>query len=173
MTREEWDQLSDKAQWDIKVAMRGPDSNYGEVLKWYTTAVIRGQVRYAFRVGGLYNTDLKLVVVPAGARAREEKSLKPFEKAGAVAWNWHHFTDHIITAARWLNVPRLYVTHDIWHAAMQIGTAKQAGLMILEAGKESASREAPEVVATSWGEMPEVVATSWGVSYPSTDKLYK
>ena len=64
MTREQWDQLSDKGKWDIKVAMRGPDSYYGEVLKWYTTSVIRGQVREIFRVGGLVNADLQLVVLP-------------------------------------------------------------------------------------------------------------
>src|SRR3990167_9321895 len=50
-TKERWDlELNDKGKWDVMVAMRGPDSNYGETLKWFTTSVIRGRCRRAFRV---------------------------------------------------------------------------------------------------------------------------
>lgn len=127
ITKAYWDSLSDKARWDTFVALRGPDTNYGEVLKWFTTSVIRGQVREVFRVGGLVNHDLQLVVlpqegVPSGRRSRAE-------------WNWQHFASHVATAADWLEVPKLRVETQVWHAAMQESSSVAAIKAIQEAAE--------------------------------------
>ena len=128
ITREQWEALSDKARWDVKVALRGPDAYNGEVLKWFTTSVIRGQVREVFRVGGLVNHDLQLVVLPSAELASTYKASK-------TSWNYKHFVEHVGTAADWLGVPKLRIEPSVWHAAMQAGSSKQAIQTILDAAQ--------------------------------------
>ena len=67
MTPEQWKTLPDKARWDITVTLRGPDSRYGETIKWFTSSVIRGQVVEIFNTHGLVNPDLHLVILPIGS----------------------------------------------------------------------------------------------------------
>ena len=121
LTKSEWFSLSEKAQWDIKVALRGPDSCYGETLKWFTTSVIRGQCADVFRVGGLVNPDLKLVVLPYGTPGSKVNSA--FREAGKVSWNYEHFVDHVSSAAVHLGLDRLHIEADLWHSAMQGNSA--------------------------------------------------
>ncbi len=123
ITQEYWDGLSEKAQWDIKVALRGPDSYYGETLKWFTTSVIRGYCKRIFRVGGTVNSDLKLVILPApsGWNPTPVKT----------SWNYKHFVEHVALAAEWLNIPILYIPSDKWHEVMQLDHAAQAAKMVL------------------------------------------
>lgn len=117
MSLEQWSNLSEKAQWDIKVALRGPDSYYGETLKWFTTSVIRGRVRKVFRVGGTVNSDLKLVVVSV---------LPHKEIREKTQWNCHHFMDHIRAAASHMGLPQLFVPEDLWHETMQMSSPIEA-----------------------------------------------
>ena len=133
MTKTQWGALSEKAKWDIKVALRGPDSSYGETLKWFTTSVIRGQMRDIFRVGGLVNHDLSLVIVPGG---RSEKVDRLYSEIEHYAWNYHHFIDHISTAAEHLGVPIMRIEPDLWHKVMSSPRATLAAEEILTAGEE-------------------------------------
>ena len=111
-TKERWEtELNDKGRWDVMVAMRGPDSFYGETLKWFTTSVLRGRVRRVFRVGGSVNPDLKLVILPTSMGLEINKGK---DKRG---WNAHHFIEHIEQAANWLHIPILWIKPDIWHHA--------------------------------------------------------
>jgi len=123
ITQEFWDSLSEKGQWDIKVALRGPDSYYGETLKWFTTSVIRGYCRKIFRVGGTVNKDLKLVILPMGA-LHTKKSKK--------GWNHEHFVEHIQQAADWLKIPVLYIPAELWHEVMSSKKTKDAALTLIE-----------------------------------------
>lgn len=125
----DWDAFGEKAQWDIKVALRGPDSNYGETLKWFTTSVIRGHCSQWFRVGGLVNKDLKLVILPSGSVDEDEK---PAFRT-RTAWNYQHFCDHVMTAANWLGLPTMYIEAAVWHKVMRKESALQAGQAILAA----------------------------------------
>lgn len=128
MTKSQWERASEKAQWDIKVALRGPDSNYGETLKWFTTSVIRGQMQNVFRVGGLVNPDLELVVLPGrGELTPTQKE----ELKGTAAWNCRHFCDHIQTAAAHIGIGLLRIEASVWHKVMRGESALAAGETIL------------------------------------------
>lgn len=131
MTKTGFARLSEKAQWDIKVALRGPDSNYGETLKWFTTSVIRGQMQEVFRVGGLVNDDLKLIVIPGGSTKGEGKVNKIYAEVGPYGWNYSHFLDHVRVAAGYLEVPELRIETDFWHKVMQERSAGEAIKSIL------------------------------------------
>ena len=122
LTPSQWRSLPDKGKWDIQVALRGPDSYYGEALKWYTTGVIRGHVRNVMRVGGTVNTDLRLVVCPLDRTGKKVTD----------SWNAGHFLDHIIAAATWLGLPVLYIPTQRWHEIMQGNHSSTAGKEILE-----------------------------------------
>ena len=147
MTKTQWAGCSEKAQWDIKVAIRGPDSYYGETLKWFTASVIRGQMRDVFRVGGLVNSDLNLVILPTGKWDGHKKS----------EWNYEHFVEHIHTAARHLGVPTLWIEASVWHEAMQGSNVKEAGSAILAA-------------AAAWGEKLAAATNEWDECRPN--RLY-
>lgn len=132
MTKSRWEELCGKGQWDIMVALRGPDSMYGETVKWFTTSVIRGHMRGVFRIGGLINTDLKAIVLPAGDSGSAGAK---FDAAGKYGWNHHHFCEHVATAANWMKIPILTVEADVWHKAMSKGSSLSAAQMILEAAE--------------------------------------
>ena len=117
MNREQWDSLSDKGQWDIKVALRGPDSYFGETLKWFTTAVIRGQMKEVFHVGGSVNSDLKLVILPRSSHYSEEPSTE--SQHGKFSWNSSHFIEHVRQAADWMGIPVLKIPRELWNQTMQ------------------------------------------------------
>ena len=142
LTKAEWDKMSEKAQWDIKVALRGPDSYYGETLKWYTTGVIRGRCRKVFRVGGSVNQDLRAVVLPDNRGGDHT-----YKKAGKMGWNANHFVEHIEAAASWLGLPILYVPHDMWHDTMQMQNRLSAGQAILQAATAKDRDPDPKAVA--------------------------
>lgn len=132
LSKSKWEKLSEKAQWDIKVALRGPDSNYGETVKWFTASVIRGQMSDIFRVGGLVNLDLQLVVLPYGRSDKVDRVFSGLERYG---WNYQHFCDHVRTAAEWLDIPILSVESDLWHKVMQYDGATRAAEEFLDAAE--------------------------------------
>lgn len=120
MTKDKWDQLPPKAQWDIIVALRGPDCHHAETIKWFSTSVIRGVMSgTGMRVGGLINDDLKAVVIPQGFSGIISSEGK---KVGAEAvrwfWNSSHFFTHIIEAAQWINLPVIMVPTKVYVEAI-------------------------------------------------------
>lgn len=131
LTKTAWGEFSPKAQWDCVVALRGPDSNYGETVKWFTTSVIRGKMQGVMRVGGLVNSHLNLVVLPATHWSEEEAG--PSKKS---AWNYHHFCTHVRTAADWLDIPILLAESDVWHKLMRLNSASQAVQALLKVGEQ-------------------------------------
>lgn len=102
-TKEEWAQFDGKKQWDIQVALRGPDCTKPESIKWFSTAVLRGVMQKAMRVGGTVNEDLRLIILP---QAGPHGALK--------CWAWSHFSEHVRIAAHWLEIPVILVPWHTW-----------------------------------------------------------
>ena len=123
MTLTEWNALNDKGQWDIKVALRGPDCpGDSETIKWYSTAVLRGQLTNVFRVGGTINTHLKMIILPTDGDGQE--------------WGAHHWVDHVHTAAYWMRLPTVLVPGPAYWKAVSRGR-KGAGKMFLDSIDEA------------------------------------
>ena len=125
-TRQRWEALSEKERWDIMVALRGPDSHYGETLKWYTTSVIRGQMRGILRVGGTINTHLQMIITPRD-RGTSFKSKPKIDR-----WNCAHFIEHVQLAAHHMGLHDMQISGDLWHEAMCMSSAYEAGKKMLE-----------------------------------------
>ena len=136
MNKERWDHMAGKPQWDIQVALRGPDSYYGEVLKWFTTAVIRGHMRGVIRVGGSINIDLKLVILPKHSSLHAEQ----IERS---KWNAAHFVEHVHLAADHIGIPVMRIPGELWHRVMQYDSLSEAAREILEFVKTK-NKEVPE-----------------------------
>jgi len=98
LTPIEWAMFTPKQQWDVIVALRGPDCKHPEVIKWYGTSVIRGKLRKVMRVGGMINQDLNLIVLP-----------DPLTIASGGLFDGYHFFTHLQEAAEILNIPTAYV----------------------------------------------------------------
>lgn len=112
MNRDQWDALTPKGRWDIIVAQRGPDSKAGDVLKWFTTSVIRSEVGQILRAWGgsaLVNDDLKAIILPAGP---------PTGKKGIDGFDWSHFLEHIHSAATYLGLPIGHVSSELYYEAI-------------------------------------------------------
>lgn len=133
MTKKQWAGLDEKQQWDVIVALRGPDSFYGETLKWFTTSVIRGQMAPIMRVGGLVNEDLKLVILPFGPGPLSDET-------ATTGWNYSHFLQHVQEAASNLELDSLYVPSVLWHKVMRLRSAAKAADELLSAA-ETFARE--------------------------------
>jgi hypothetical protein len=129
MTKEGWKELSPKQQWDIQVALRGPDCPNSEGLKWFTTAVIRGVMQPVMRVGGTINEDLKLIIAPQdwGSSSLTFPHSIPKEVREVIRanlhemalWNSHHFFEHVLTAAGHLEIPIAYVSNEVWREGVK------------------------------------------------------
>lgn len=121
LTREQWDTLTPKQQWDIKVALRGPDCGGSEVIKEFTTAVIRSHVSEVMRVGGQTNPYLGCVVLPYKSSFVSQELATKLKELGVPSilfWNGHHFFEHIEEAAHHLGIPIIKVDKEIWLKAM-------------------------------------------------------
>lgn len=108
ITQEEWDRLSEKAQWDCKVALRGPDLKGSEPMKWFTTSIIRHVMSGVMRVGGTVNADLNFLVLPDGDRSVVPKDSSIFQ------FDLSHFLQHIREAALWLGLPSYSIPPSQW-----------------------------------------------------------
>lgn len=133
MTANDWSRLSNKARWDIMVSLRGPDAHYGDTLKWFTTAVIRGRVSGAIYVGGVVNPDLNLLILPK----------YPFREPSVHIingqyWNVAHFIEHLSEASTWLNIPNLTLPVEFWHKVMKRTSRQKAAVEILSKMRQSA-----------------------------------
>lgn len=142
LTKEGWKELGPKAQWDVQVALRGPDCNNSETIKWFSTAVIRGHVRNVMRTGGTNNTDLHLVIIPEGWQYlplynSEDKELKKTLRAQhpLLFWNASHFLQHVIEAAQWLSIPMGWVESEVWIKGSMLHATEMGKLLILSMKK--------------------------------------
>lgn len=133
MTSEEWDALSPKGKWDSIVALRGPDLVGSDVLKWFTTSIIRHRLSSVMRVGGMVNNKLPFVVLcsegPVG--------ISPRAKA---AFDMSHFYGHIYEASQWLGIPVVSCSPDTWKGIVggvlgNWGSLKQVGAECEEGSK--------------------------------------
>ena len=130
MNKEDWKNLTPKEQWDVVVAMRGPDCHNSEPIKWLTTAVLRSAMKDTIRVGGTINDDLKVVVVPSNwsnyslyadqvkevCKPPSSISGQPLLSMSALFYPGHFF-QHVIEAAQILDVDQLYVDKKVWFKA--------------------------------------------------------
>lgn len=109
ITREAFDKLSVKQQWDIFASMRGPDLANSTAIKFYTTSVLRWMMSKAIRVGGLVNSDLPFVILPSTCEMEwieTTKKARPFDLS--------HFYEHVFESADHLNVPIYTVSSSLW-----------------------------------------------------------
>jgi hypothetical protein len=133
LTKDSWNSLTEKAQWDIKTALRGPDCFNSEYLKFWTTSVIRYTCREAFRVGGSLNQQISFVIVPSG---KYTSPIKP--EHFAFGFNWGHFAEHVRDAAEYLGLPTVQIKPELYlmtlttppklFAGMLSGTKKLNGI---------------------------------------------
>lgn len=117
MTKGAWAELNGKQQWDVMVAMRGPDTNHSELIKWVSTSVIRWAMHSVMRVGGTLNEDLKLIIVPTDPHSLDRDSQA---KVGGVvgAWNSAHFFQHVIEAAYVLGITVCPIPNEVYLAGL-------------------------------------------------------
>ena len=102
---EHWQAISPKQRWDVVTALRGPDlvGSRGTLLKFITSAVIRHTVRAVVKPkgGSALMNSVSVIMLPVGMKAA------PF----AV----DHFLGHIQDAADILDLPRCYVTGEVFN----------------------------------------------------------
>lgn len=138
-----WGRLSGKQQWDILVALRGPDCGNSEIIKWFTTGVIRGEMSPVMRVGGTVNTDLKCVVLP-------EKFQSSYLSPGSgMPWNSGHFFQHVAEAATILGLPLVVVKQEQWDKAMSMGVGNAVGVLVEGVDQEDKSSGVIELIRYS------------------------
>ena len=119
MTKTEWATLNGKQQWDVQVALRGPDCQHSEPIKWLTTSVIRWAMHTVMRVGGTLNDDLKCVVVPSDTHIldrelRQERSRDQL----VLCWSPQHFFNHVVEAAQVCGLPYYIIPNDTYLPAV-------------------------------------------------------
>ena len=125
LSKEFWNNLSEKAQWDIKTALRGPDCFHSEHIKFWTTGVIRYACRDAFRVGGSQNDKISFVLAPSGAlTGMIQPEHIPF------GWNWTHFAQHVRDAAEYMNIPVVMVKSDLYLQAVNTSPSQFANTLL-------------------------------------------
>jgi hypothetical protein len=116
LTKDQWDALPPKAQWDCIVALRGPDLRYSECLKFLTSSVIRYKLSGIMRVGGLINDRLPFVVVVSSFSEKSD-------------FNFVHFIGHIMEAANWLSIPQVSVPSEVMKKIMSGQINRLAGAL--------------------------------------------
>lgn len=118
ITKSTFEALSEKEKWDIFVAMRGPDCQFSETVKYYTTSVLRFWMSKVIRVGGLVNHDLKLILIPKWGIEKYSGTIPGWQK-DHTSWNYDHFFEHVRSAAQALGVPELKIDAATWFDAME------------------------------------------------------
>lgn len=118
MTKTAWAELTPKAQWDIQVAMRGPDCQNSEGIKWLTTGVIRWAMHTVMRVGGSLNEDLKIILVPNDCYTLD-KEIRAKTEDKTLSWSPAHFFQHVIEAAHWLGITAVPIPNEVYLQAVR------------------------------------------------------
>jgi len=131
MTKEKWSALCGKGQWDVLVALRGPDVYYSDTIKWFTTSVIRGAMVGVIRIGGMVNYAFNVVVLPDGSPPGLNALLKNPSIPSMYKPSLEHFLHHVREAAQWLDIPTLTVKAPVWEVAMS-APAQTAARLIVE-----------------------------------------
>lgn len=110
-----WVSLTGKQKWDVMSSMRGPDrrDTAGSILKWLTTSVLRMRMCECFRVGGMLNTCLSVVVLPDRFTSLNPESM----------FDASHFLSHIRDAAHVVGVPILSIDSDLYRSVLEGGRA--------------------------------------------------
>lgn len=112
MTKERWKQLTEKQQWDILVTLRGPDMRGGEVLKWFTSAVVRADMKPIVKANGgsaTTNERLGAVVIP-DAESNLMKRMSNFDAT--------HFIEHVKDAAQIIGLPIVTIPANLYWDAV-------------------------------------------------------
>ena len=130
MTKEKWEKLTTKAQWDIQAAFRGPDLKSSNLVKWWTTSVIRGQMKNVTRVGGLVNDNLPMVIVPQDWKVVSEQG----------HFDSYHFLEHVMTAAQYLYIPIASLPGDWWRECVWMNRYGESARAFLKRFKELEER---------------------------------
>lgn len=132
MTKEDWKSLTKKQQWDVIVSLRGPDIRRSEVIKSFTTGVIRYGMSNLMRVGGQLST-LGFVVIP------NDSVFKKPEKAdsGSIWPDLNHFAQHTYEAAEIIGIPIISVPGPIWEKMVLASNDHNAKVLFLEYMKDN------------------------------------
>lgn len=136
ISKDRWyNELSEKNRWDVMVAMRGPDSqfpNSNYVLKYFTTAVIRGEVWEILRCAGgsaLYNTEDRYIILPD-----ESEGWPAIGTSNPYGFSFEHFIKHIEKARYVLDIPTFYIPPSMWLVVMEYKSIKGAVKYLLACG---------------------------------------
>lgn len=124
ISKSTWEEMGGKAKWDSIVALRGPDLKGSELLKMFTTSVIRHRLSGVMRVGGQIS-QLGCIVVPNGAIIKSDK------------FDDQHFFAHVREAAYHLAIPIVSMEASVYKAAMDTGSTSEACKVFLRAIEES------------------------------------
>lgn len=125
MDKEQWKNLSGKCQWDVTVALRGPDVKRSEVIKSFTTSVIRSCMSRIIRVGGQLS-DYGFVLLPSGSVFKAPKQ-DPSQPVTFLRPDMDHFLGHVREAADILDIPIISVTAASWENIM-LAMSPQEGM---------------------------------------------
>lgn len=142
---DDWSELSKKQQWDVKVALRGPDLANTN-LKIYTTAIIRWVCSSAMRTGGAINSFCPVLMLP--------KDLYQLRRGEDTRWGFdlYHFMVHIQEAAMVLEIPSVEMTRLAWEEAFgnNVSTKDFYTLLLDDLGQTYLSNKKPMVVESLW-----------------------
>ena len=114
MTKTQWAELTGKEQWDVLVALRGPDCQRSEGIKWFSTSVLRMAMHTVMRVGGTLNPDLHLIVVPADWWGLERELNPKGSSNHGLGWSPGHFFGHVVEAAQVLKIPVIEIDNTVY-----------------------------------------------------------
>ena len=167
MTKTKWTELTPKQQWDVYVALRGPDCQHSDPIKWLTTAVIRWAMGGIMRVGGAINADGGGVIVPADCHTLDDKIRATQGGLSALSWSSTHFFSHVTEAAMILGLPVYVIPPEVYFKAVSKHStskvlyilwlwAKEKGSEPLQAALalyfKSATNKTPETIKAEGGE---------------------
>lgn len=123
LSKSAWEEMGGKAKWDSIVALRGPDMKGSELVKMFTTSVIRSRLSGVMRVGGQIS-KLGCVVAPLDSLFKGDK------------FDDYHFFTHVREAAHHLGIPTLLVPAEVYKAALDTGSTSEACSVFLRAIEE-------------------------------------
>ena len=145
LSKEAWAKLTPKEQWDVKVALRGPDLA-NSTLKVYTTAIIRWVCSNAMRTGGTINSFCPVIMLP--------KDLYALSRGEETTWGFdlYHFMLHIQEAATILKIPTVDLTRTTWEEAFgnNVSAKDFYNLLLDDLSRVYLSNPKPLVAESLW-----------------------
>jgi hypothetical protein len=114
ITQAKWDAYTQKQQWDIKVALRGPDHTNTQ-LKIFTTAIIRAVTQPVMRVGGTINHKAPALLLPASCWGLTRGTHRKW------GFDLQHFLQHVREAVIILGIPNITIPTMDWLECFQNG----------------------------------------------------